>query len=92
MGFAKQQAIEWDGLVHQALGIAVEAGSVSIDCPHETPIDLLDQEPAYALAEERFKAGELPAFSSLDEVKRAMDEAFEMAGEECASCRKNAEN
>ena len=92
MGLAKQEGIRWDGLVERAMRVAIKAGSITVDCPHETPIDQLNPEPAYELAEEMFQAGELPDFESLDELKQAMDNAFELAGEECASCRKNAED
>jgi hypothetical protein len=92
MGRAKEEGIRWDGLVHQATGIAVEAGSISIDCPHETPINLLHDEPAYELAREKFKRGELPDFKNIEEVDAAMKDAFDNAGDECVACAKNAES
>ena len=90
MGQAKNESIRHDRLVGKALGIAIEAGSVSVECPHETPIDLLNPEPAYELAREKFARGELPDFGSLQDVTDALDEAFLETGEECGACAKNA--
>jgi len=92
MGRAKEAGIRWDGLVHTAMGIAVEAGSITTDCPHETPIDQSNPEPAYELAHKKFKRGELKKFANIAELDKAMEEAFSNAGQECGACRKNAES
>lgn len=89
MGQAKREQMEWDDRVQDAIRIAIEAGSMDDSCPHEVPVDLLDQEPAFEMAMDKFDHGELPQFADRAEVKRAMEEAFLNVGEECGYCAKN---
>ena len=74
------------------MAIAVRGGSISVDCPHETPIDNLDPEPAYDLARKEYAEGNHPQFRDVQELERALSDAFDNAGEECAACRKNMED
>ncbi len=86
MGFAKQEGLRWEGLVQDMTAVAVRAGSMEL-CPHDEAIDLDDPQPAYDLADKEYKAGKLSEFRSPQEVKDALDEVFQNAGE-CASCAK----
>ena len=77
MGRAKEEGLRWDDLVQDAMTIAVRAESIAVDCPHETPIDQLNEEPAYELAEQEYVAGKHPQFKSLDEIeKQIVDEGL----------------
>ncbi len=87
MGRAKDEGIRWDGLVEVMTNLAVRAGSME-RCPHGTALDLLDNEPAFALAAEEFENGKLSEFRDLGEVKAALKAAFDNAGDECTACQK----
>ena len=50
--------------VSDAMNIAIKAGSISIDCPHATPIDNFDKGPAYELAHEKFAQAQSNQFNT----------------------------
>jgi hypothetical protein len=90
MGRAKEEGLRRDELMQSAMAIAIRAGSISADCPHETPIDLLNPDPAFELAREEYAKGLHQEFDSQTELEEAMQDAFDSTGQECGACAKNA--
>jgi hypothetical protein len=93
VGFMKREMERKDAMMEVATSIAIEMEALERCEFHDEVSDLLagmnDEVADEAVA--RFKAGapEMEQFNNEEEVRKAVEDAFSNAGEECSSCAKH---
>lgn len=90
MGQIERMAEADEGLRIQMEDVLVQA-KAAVRCDHHTLIlkgDELAERGAYAIATKRYKEDDIPDASSLEQVRRAVKGAIEMAADFCPSCDK----
>jgi hypothetical protein len=89
MGGAKEFMLKQYEDQQVAEQIAIDAGVLAVCEWHQEVYDGLngDNTPAYELGAERFKAGKLKgAFSDIQEMNAAIDQAVKDSGMGCSRC------
>ena len=95
MGHAKNEQIELDGKIHQAIGLCIEVGAITECDIHEgtyiSSLEFSDPEELTARILEE-NPDSLGLFKNQNEMTECVREAMDLAGLECGSCAKYRES